>query len=259
MNRLHALLGVAVLLAGAGLLSAGGGDAKTVRVVGLRINQPLPDQERNLAQDAFDPGTRLSVIVTQPGKALLGIDASASKLERFTDDKNTDLNKTDFGGWVDAFGARTSADRSSIGFQVRSKVVPAAGASKLRLKGTLALRVGGGEKMAEEKNVTLKADAKVKVGPVELSLSKNAFGDGTPLEVTYPNRVLKKIEFLDKDGKALQSSTQGGMSVGDGAKTIYTDNYSLKGKAEQLTVRVTYFGKVETVTVPLDLEVGLGL
>ena len=100
--------------------------------MGLRVTKKLSNEDRQLT-NYFEPGVGLELIVSQPGKRILGIDRPASKVTSFTDDKNTDLNKTEnFGGVIDSLGVRTSADGSRMGFKLRSSVLPAKGAPRCR-------------------------------------------------------------------------------------------------------------------------------
>jgi hypothetical protein len=256
MKRLT--VGVVALLAlSAGWLTAGGGASKNVEVASLRIGKEVSkDGDLN----PFDKGTALEVIVAQPGKRILGLDAKASKLESFTDDKKTDLAKGGgpFDRWLDDFSARVNKDGTRILFTARSGAVPAPGATRIVLKAKVVLKVGADEKTAEDKKVALK-EAKVKVGPYQVGLSKGfGGGDETVVEVSSSERNIKSVTFLDKDGKELKAEQVGSGSFGDGKMNTYTTDYALKGKVTEVGVRIIYFSKVETVTVPIDLEVGVG-
>ena len=48
-------------------------------------------------------------------------------------------------------------------------------------------------------------------------------------------------------------------SSGLGGNTTHSTTYSLKKRIDKATVRITYFEKTESVTVPVDLAVGVGL
>ena len=129
----------------------------------------------------------------------------------------------------------------------------------MSVKGALVLQVGTAEKTVEKKNVTIKGDAKIKVGPVEVSKSRNLFGDGNAVGVMHTEPNLKSVVFLDKEGKVLANQSTSGGTLSDGVNTTYMKDYNLKGKAEGMTVRVTYYSKIENVTVPFNLVLGLGL
>lgn len=141
-----------------------------------------------------------------------------------------------------------------IALEVKTNVLPAAGATRLLVKGSLALRIASDEKVVEEKNFKLQAGAMVKLGPVEVS-GIDFRNDQTYVSVYYTNNVLKSIQFLDKDEKVLPSERAGHGGFG----VRFHETFALQGKVERVTVRITYFSKTETVMVPLDVSVGLGL
>jgi len=287
MNRLYAVPLAALLLCG-GLLSAQG-NPKTLRVVALQITQPLAKEDAELSF-AFNHGTHIDLIVHLPGKRILALDADASKLVCFTDDKKTDLSQTDGFGWLTDVHSRISPDGTRMGFQIRSTAVPAAGATRLRIQGTIVLLFGSEEKTAEAKEVTLKAVGSIKVGPTEIRTSKDEFGKafergmeelagalfgglfgaempknkGRPrpeerVALTHSQPNIKSVVFLDKDGKVIPSESVGrGSFSAFGGPPSYTTEYRVKGKLDKATVRVTYFSKIQPIKVPLDLEIGVG-
>jgi hypothetical protein len=119
------------------------------------------------------------------------------------------------------------------------------------------LKVGSTEKTAEEKNVVLKQNAKIKVGPMELSLDKG-FGGDLEVKLGHTERTLKSVVFLDKGGKEIKSEQSSTSTESNEGKTMYYTQYRLEGKATAFTVRVTYFSKVESVPLAIDATVGLG-
>lgn len=257
MHRLQVIT-LTALVFSAGLLTAGDPPTKSVEVVGLHVSKKLPDQDRNLT-NSYDHGTGIDLIIRQPGKRILGIDRAASKVTSFKDDKDTDLSKSEgFGGIVDDLGTRTSQDGTRVGVRLRSSVLPAKGAAKLVVKGSIVLKIGTDEKTAEEKNVVLKADKGVKVGPATVKIGMGEVNGEKTVMVSYSERVLKAVVFLDKAGKVLESQSYGGGSSSDGTTTVYDTDYHVKGLANLATVRITYFSKTESLTVPLDLEINLG-
>jgi hypothetical protein len=251
------MLTLAALFSSTSLLAAGENRSKTLRVVTLSIVKPLADEDSELIFWGRRAGTAIELIVSQPGKRLLALDERASQLTRFTDDKKTDLSKTERDGCFEDFNRRVSPDGTRLGFGIRTTVVPAAGATRLLLKGKLVLLIGTQEKTAEVKKVALEGGGSVKVGPCEVRKDKTRSGEGSLVEVKHSEPNLKSITFLDKDGKVLPSEWAAGSFVRNG-QTTYTVEYRVKGKIENGTVRVTYFSKVERVTVPLDLDIGVG-
>ncbi len=138
------------------------------------------------------------------------------------------------------------------------------GATKLQLKGELVVIRASGETVAEQKNVALKKDSKITVGPVPLVVEEirdSSFGEmklTVTLNADKPLDAIKKIEFADASGKAIEQEKMGSGTFGFGGKTKYQQTVGLAKKLDKATVRITHYGKQETVKVPLELEFGVG-
>jgi hypothetical protein len=231
------------------------------KVVGLSIRKPLPAKP---GEFSFNPaGTTLEVVVFQPGRFILGIDAKASKLEQFTDDKKTDLHKSKglFGqaNWINEFMSRPSTDGESCTVQIAGPNAPAKGAEKILLKGSVALKCGAGAKSTDKKDITLKMNEEATVGSFKVKVnSAAAFGSQLTISSGEPN--IKSVEFLDDNGKAIMTGQPNRISLPTpGGKMEHMVGYFLTGKRDKVTVKINYFDKVENVTVPLDVRVGLDL
>src|SRR5262245_31793943 len=107
-----------VLLTLSGSLFADDAKGKaSVSVFGLTVQKPGSMDQIPF----FNPGTTLDVVIGQPGKFILGIDAKASKLTAFTDDKKTDLTKTKSAfprDWLNASFLRFNKDNTQCAVQV---------------------------------------------------------------------------------------------------------------------------------------------
>jgi hypothetical protein len=214
-------------------------------VVGVQVRKAIPGKE------AADPETSIELLVRQPGKRVVGV--SGITITSFTDDKNTDLAKDQVFGKKMGDPTRYN-DGSQMTFPLRSGILPAKGATKLRAKGSVTVRVGTDLTCLERKDVAIKDDSTVKVGPFELRRLKDADNGQTEVLIAYAGNIVKKIEFLDKDGSVVSSRCYCTTSFGGS----YSDQYELAGKLDRFGVRISYFAKSETVVVPLDLEAGLG-
>jgi hypothetical protein len=249
MNRFR-LFVVNALFACGGLAVASGNTSNDIEVVGLQVRKKILN-----GKDLSDPETTVEVIIRQPGKRIIGL--SSIKVTSFTDDKKTDLAENqDFSKGLQLLNR--FADGSQVMFSVRTSKLPARAAKKLRVKGSVALRIGSGEMSLEKKNVKLESGATVKVGPFELgSYEQNLDASATGVRVAYSEDILKSIQFFDMDGQVISCRKMGGGSFGN-VDVYYWDDYALTRKVERMTVRIGYYSKSETITVPLDLEVGLG-
>ena len=231
------------------------------KVVSLSIRKPLPAKPGEFA--FMSAGTTLDVVVFQPDKFIVGIDPKASKLDHFTDDKKTDLHKGKGlftqTNWINEFMTRTSADGDNVTIQINGVNAPAKGAEKILFKGSLVLQCGASEKATDKKELTLKNNEEIALGKFKVKV--NFTGPfGSNLAVLADEATVKSAEFFDAQGKAIKptSSNRSAFPTGLG-KNQHTLGYALNGKHEKLSVKITYFEKVESVTVPLDLKVGLDL
>ena len=161
--------------------------------------------------------------------------------------------------WLNDYDIQVSKDKQHLAVRMTFPGVPAAGASKIQLKGNLAVVCGSEEKTAEVKDVELCSEKATKIGSLLLSYDKNSFGNETRMAFTCEDAPrIKSVTFLDKDGQALSSMPTGiqrNFGVGRNDWVCY---YSLQGKFDKATVRVIYFEKTEVVNVPLELDIGVG-
>jgi hypothetical protein len=269
MNRwLITALSVWLFLACSHILSAQDpGKSKPVQVLSLTIEKPLPAKIDGIRPPSFSQGTTLKLLLSLPGKQIVAIDQSACKLASFADDKRTDLNDaktaaSDFGApWVtDVFGD-ISKDGQFCAVIVRAPGVPADGATKIILKASLVMLCGTDEKTAEAKDIPLKLGTKTKLGPVQLAIEKERFGGGKGWQFTLTTpevNQVKRFTVVGVDGKGIKSEPVGSVSGTVFGKSRHEYFFSLEGHAERATVRIVYFNKMESVTVPLDLQVGVG-
>jgi hypothetical protein len=239
----------------------GGGEEKggkpTVEGASLSVTRKL-DEKKFLFSFA---ATNLSVQVTYPGKQLLGVDPSSSVAE-FRDDKNTSLLPRKGTPKPTFRLARVSKDHGSLVAVVSSTEAPARGATRLRLKGSLVLRCGLGEKTAEGKEVELKAGLGVKVGDFTVLVGLNpGFGSNLapgdlPLDILAPAPVIKCVTATGPGGTAVEVEGEP-VPFGDGKSWRYA--FALKKPPKRAKIAIQYFSKEEKVTVPVDLTVGVGL
>jgi len=97
----------------------------------------------------------------------------------------------------------------------------------------------------------------VKTGDFTLKVTqeKGFAGSGAQFTVTPAGPILKTVKFKDADGKAVEVTLWGSNSDGKS----WTQTFSLKKEITNGKFTVTYFSKEEKVTVPVDVEVGIGL
>lgn len=206
-------------------------------------------------------GIFMEIMIALPGRFITGLDAKAGKLDSFSDDKNNALFKKGgglFGGgasWLNEFGMRFDPDGESVAVQIQGTNAPGKDAEKILLKGSLSVRCGSDAKTTDAKELVVKAKAEAEVGPFKARVGQ--FGN---IEIWSSEENIKKVEFLDDKGKPIMAGPPGRTrSPSKQEKLAHGYSYFLIGKHEKLSIKIHYFTKVETVKVPVDLRVGLGL
>jgi hypothetical protein len=256
---LRVLMGLAILLALAPQPVRGqGGQGASWSVVALRIEKPLPEQLKGAINLT---GVEVTLLLHVPGKFVVGLDYEACKLASATDDKGTNLLEAPKKGNPPLPSFNLDYRSSATGPYFLASVLmpnrPAQGATKVRLKGSARVLCATKEKSVEVKGVSFKAGAKTAIGPATLTLDQFEIPQETSVQVRGPYPI-KKLEFLDGTGKALMHF--GNMVAANiGKRLEYTGVYHIRGKVDSATVRMTYFEEQEQFTVPLDVELGLGL
>ena len=228
----------------------------SIKVYGLDVGKPLP-REITESYQLNRRGTGLTFVVTVPEKAILGVVENKSELLSFTDDQKTDLKgNIAQRPWLRFYaGARTLSEHCQFGIEVSN--APAAGATKLFVKAKLAVQIGSGEKIGEAKDFELKKDAKTQVGT--FNITKPASMPDNVVEVSFNEFSYKKVAFFDTDGNEIKCRNSGTGSGPPSEAYRHKIYLMLERKVEKVTVRLTYYEKVEILIVPLDQEVGLGL
>jgi hypothetical protein len=239
----------------------------SVILAGFSIARPIKDDKYNRSMAyGIKPGTNVSLYVSIPGKTIIELDKEASKLTKFTDDKGTVLAKPGDGksqSWLSPF-SHIAKDGHSCAPSVRSKKLPASGASALIIDATLAFICGVQPELAQCDDVSLTKGTPVKLGMVAAKIkkiSKPTYGK-MKLNVTFTSSqsfdTIHKLVFLDPAGKKIKSRKTSS-STTFGSPNTYTRTYQLEKEIDKVTIKIDYWGKTETVTVPVLLNVQMGL
>ncbi|MBA4065403.1 MAG: hypothetical protein C0501_17155 [Isosphaera sp.] len=229
----------------------------------LSFSVAKPGGGRNPGLD-LDQGTQVVVRVELPGQNIVAGDLAKCRVDSFTDDLKTDLLATpDPLARPAVSGSLTWLSKEPNNFTFRTPGHPAKGATKVRIKGSLTLVVGTGEKELEKKDVELKTKAGVDLGIGTIKMKLDGFNPaGAPTFYVYDgNRPLTSVALIGGDGKEIRSRLVSSMYGNDKAgKPVHQATITVPDKkVERCTVRVKYYDTVEEVKVPFDLEVGPGL
>jgi hypothetical protein len=185
------------------------------------------------------------------------------RIEKFADDKGTDLgNGTVKGrfGRDEGMQCYLAPDRKQCTFWLGSTTPPAAGAEKLLVEGSLNLQMGVGEKAAESKKLAVKLGQEYEAGDLKLKVEQiSTEGREGPFHVVFSTQgawgPIKAIECTDEAGQTVAVEMQdsyGGR--GQGALGI-----QLSRPVKEMTLRVVQYEKIESVKLPVKLEVKVGL
>jgi hypothetical protein len=256
---------VCLLACAAGLFAA---DEKksdvTAQVTSLNVRKPLPPKKKGPGIFVDNGSTGLDVALSAPGKFVLGIDVKASKLDQFTDDKDTKLyTPQPFGSWLSEFpNINPEGDVCTV--HVNGVTPPAKGAAKLHLKATVVLSCGADEKATDKKEIAIKKDTKETVGTFTFEvINDGAMFGGPQVAVMSDKQNVKNLEFFDAKGDPIKlffpPYRQNFFPKTAGGKMQYGMVGTLPKKMDKVTVKATYFDKTEAVSVPIDLTFGVGL
>lgn len=254
-----------VLAAGTSLVAADDkkdaddkGSAK-LQVTRLEIRKYPPPKQGTFV--FVNNGIAMDVLIVPSGKNLTGVDFKASKLESFTDDKKNNLYKKAIGffagasDWLNEYGTQYSPEGDAVTVQMKTSVPPGKGAEHLLIKASLVLRIGKDEKATEKKEIALKANEEATAGPFKVKVSQF----GNQFNVISAEENLKSIEAADDKGKEIKVGPPGRSRMMTGDKTEYIYSFFIFQKTPKFSLKINYYDKVETVKVPVDLKVGLGL
>ncbi len=245
-------------------------DTAPVELVGLAISKPVDSSSGLMSTGMMvSAGTALTFIIPSGERHFVGFDSKASQITKCLDDQGNDLNASQDGGSsfgsFGPFNASVSEDGKMCQIAASVPGVPAHGAMKINFEATVAILCGADEKTEEQKDVALEAGSEITVGPVPLkveSAQPEDFGDtkfAITLNSSQPRDAIKSLEFVGADGEVIEHQSMGGGSFGFGDEMTYQTSFGLKKAVDKVTVRITYYSKVETYTVPVKIETGVGL
>jgi hypothetical protein len=261
----------------------------TVEVVGVSINKPLP------ADPAAEPGafmlmaglgqsgTKIVLSLADPQREIVTLDHEKSKITACTDSSGGNLNKDDGSrsSGFSPFPLQLQPGRHFGVVEVSQSLTPAPGATKIRLQGEVVLQCGVGEKTAEQADVPLKAAGQISAGPVPFKTAPGdkqaGFSFASPfklegagaqqaaepkivltLTTNKPIDMIKKIVFLNAAGKEIAQSDLGSGTTGFAGNMTYERTIGLAEDLDKATVRIVSFEKLDSITVPIDFEIGVG-
>jgi hypothetical protein len=255
----------AALLAARSPSALNAAEAPKPAVVGLQVMRPGTHEASLSIVPGERAGTTLWLLVTLPDRHIVGLDETASKITAFADDKGTDLNVEERNRfWHKPVDCETVEDGRGCVLAFRSPKLPAANARTLALKATVVLLHGIGDKTAAQASVALKEGAEIKVGPFPMKIMTLAALKSPParrlltLEGSQEDRAIRSFAFIGPDGKDIGAEIIPGRRVGAGSLVHWYRPFALPAGVENVTLRITYFERLESITVPIEITAGIG-
>jgi hypothetical protein len=265
---------LAVCAAGLTLYAANETREVNVEVRGLRVvGEAYGDSMQGLRAFNWSKGTSLALLAVFPEGGIISFDSEASKLERFGDDKGTNLleepksGESTFFQSKPGFGmmASVSEDGKACMIELDSPAVPAKGAARIDASGSLVFKCGSKKKTFTHENVAFKVGTKVEAGAVPLEVTKVGepeWGDD-PLQITLKaTQDMSKvaaIAFFDGNGNAIESSDAGWTSMRSFNVVSIEKSFNLKKKVDSATIAVTYWVDMRDEEIPFKVTASLGL
>jgi hypothetical protein len=201
-----------------------------------------------------DNGTTLILWVKMPaGQGLIEIDEDTSLLQKFSDDKGTNIGGK-FGSFPEEFKDGTGGI-----IEVKSSGLPAAGATALLAEGSLSMTVASGTRKTRVANVSLKNDTKFMLGATSITIAEvEADGENQTFTLKLPRQVMagiKNVAFFDAKGAPVEGRRTSSGYMNDAAEL----GFSVKTPLKTLTLEFEAWQGLRTIKVPFNIKAGLGL
>ena len=244
----------------------------TVRVAGVQVIRETVGEDfgnKLVPFNTHEKGSSLALIVAAGAGKIIALDDEASKVQSFVDDKGTNLLAGESRFGRDGFGPfpKVSEDGKAGMMEVRGSGAPAAGATKLRLKGSIAVVTGSKTEAVKSTPFLLKEGSKVSVGNIELTVEKVGkpdFGDHA-LEVTVSTsnneiKTIADVKFLDENGGEVEVESTGSSSSGFNGQFDYQKSYGLSKNLDgkKVVLQFEVWTDLEEKVIPVDITASLG-
>lgn len=239
----------------------------TVKVAGLRVVAPGYGEDMGQLRAFNRPkGVTLALLLLKADGGIVAFEADSSKLDKFGDDKGTDLLAGTegpgggFGSWPDV-----SDDGKACLFEISSETLPDGEATTVSASGTVVLKCGSKKQTFKHDNAPLKKGTKVQAGKIPFEITEVGepdWGDAEmqiTLKATQDLSDVAEIKFLDAAGNEIETSGAGGSSMSWGANIVVEKNFNFPKKLDSVTVAVTYWLDLREVKVPFSLKASAGL
>src|SRR5579884_1675053 len=145
-------------------------DKTSAKVQAIGLNIRMAPHVKSGPSMFMPTGVTMDLAISQPGRFIVGVDAKASKLESFTDDKSNSLYKKPVGifgaqsNWINEYATQYGPEGGQCTIQIAAGNPPGKGAGKIQVKASLVVKCGSEEKTTEKKELAIKMNEEVSVG-----------------------------------------------------------------------------------------------
>lgn len=271
--RMAVLLLALSSLAGFAGEAAPSADGFSVKASGLRLVTPV--QNNPALRPPFDaaPGATVALILHAQNGGLVKLDKLGSTLSVFADDKGQDLTRRpanakggEQAGVVGLhLNAEVTPDGQFCALEAYAPALPTAGATLIKLEGTLSVLVGSKKDEKAFKDIPLRDGSKFMLGEVELTLDDA----GKPEDSLEPFGLtvrcfgamdsIAAIRFFKADGSELMARRSGTSTTAALGSLTEKWFYRFAERADVATIKVSTWADLQKVKVPFKLQVGLGV
>ncbi len=274
MPKQLVILALAAL--GLNIFSARGADSTnsdvSLRIFSARVSHGGPDFNKRFpgrySYGEDTPGVNMQFLLTLKDGTVLAVPRDGLSLDTFVDDTYQSLLGTGNDSRYNNNNGQSfiGEDGHAVLFTVATSHPPADDAGRVFVRGTLDAKIGRGEPLVATNQLSLTVGQEVTVGPFRSVLrSVSDQGAGNLLNLSFSvegdaSRI-KKARILDGNGKVLSEDRQFRfelMQPGDRPITAYVLIKS-PPKDAPVFIEFTYFEKVETVQIPFEAQVDIGV
>ena len=233
-------------------------DQPTLAIVSLTVQAPEPPDSAGF-NEGFEPlGVEASIYFELRGRTVVSVDEKKSQIKLNSNDGTNLPLRNRFEGDLFFMSLYDGRESGRITFGSLNRLGEKC--TKLSLSGAFVFNVGKDFK-TEELELKIVDDGMVKLGPVEARVSSYAQGNDRQL-IKFSSKTpfdnISKLEFRDAQGQLVESSYSGSGQLSSIVPT-YNTTYTVYSGAKQFKVRVTHYSQLESLTVPINLQFGLGL
>jgi len=214
----------------------------TVKPAGMKVVwNSLGDEFKGFQTYSSKEGVYLSFGVTTSEKNIIAFDAKKSDITVKAGGKDLDGS---FEPWE-----RISEDGKTMRVELVSKKLPTDSVNKFQLTGSI--------------NVILASKFETKSTEVKVLKKGDKFslGDNFELEIElkWDRDIpeLAKIKFYDEAGKEVEFRKGASSRFGSLGKVVISRSYRFKKKPGKLKVEMDLWSDLESVSVPMNMNVGL--